>query len=336
MSLFTRLQVHALGSASTWFIDAQSFCPDSPPDMKISALALFFCAASLSRWGHSVEIPAGAKKLNPGRYVATVKLDKARAATDGIEAEIIIPAGISGPTAAVVFFHGNARDKKVYLNRANFLVAAAALRKVIIISVQNWWPLSGDKLEATEDSRRATNLLMHKLVNAGVVQGNRVYLSGFSAGGLLAVSTFVHSIDHFRDEAYKQKFTTSLAALIKASKKDPEDYFYNFKNPGKEVGFFPYAGVFSIRGNFYMKYFPADNLLNADETRKHFAAMTAGKKIVLTVGGDKEARDVQKEVPTCRDYLKRILGMRLDYHEFGDEGHDIYPSDQEILWQMIP
>ncbi len=288
-------------------------------------------------FAHSVEIPGGAKSLKPGRYTAIVKLDRPRAAKEGVEADIIVPAGLSSPAPVIVFIHGNARNKDFYKSAANFLLAPAAVRKAVVITIQNWWPLSGDKLEATEDTRRALNLLIHKLVDAGAIQGKHVYLSGFSAGGLAALATFLQSTDHFRNEAYKNKFITSWAALIKASKKDPEDYFYNFRNPGKEAGFYPYAGVVFIKGNFYNKFFSFvnDPILNADETRKHYAALTWDKKIILTVGGDKEAKDVVKEVPACRAFLKN-LGMRLDYHEFGDEGHNIDKSSVELLWQMMP
>ena len=293
--------------------------------------------AGSSVFAHSVDIPSGAKSLKPGRYTAIIKLDRPRAAVEGVEADIIVPPGVSSPAPAVVFIHGNARNKQFYKTAGNFLIGPAAVRKAVVISIQNWWPLSGDKLEATEDTRRALNLLVHKLVNAGALQGNKVYLSGFSAGGLAALSTFLQSIDHFANAAYKQKFLTSMAALIKASKKEPEDYFYNFRNPGKEASFFPYAGIMYIKGNFYNKYFSFANdpILNAEETRKHYATLTWDKKIVLTVGGDKEAKDVVKEVPACRAFLKG-LGMRLDYHEFGDEGHDIDKSSIELLWQMMP
>lgn len=299
-------------------------------------LALCFVPGA-ALFAHSVDIPGGAKSLKPGRYTAIVKLDRPRAAKDGVEADIIVPAGVSSPAPAIVFIHGNARNKDFYKTAANFLVAPAAVRKAVVITIQNWWPLSGDKLEATEDTRRALNILIHRLVDAGAIQGNRVYLSGFSAGGLAALATFLQSIDHFRNEAYKQKFLTSWASLIKASRKDPDDFYYNFRNPGKEAGFYPYAGIMYIKGNFYNKFFSFvnDPIMNAEETRKHYAVLTADKKIILTVGGDKEAKDVVKEVPACRGFLKN-LGMRLDYHEFGDEGHNIDKSSVELLWQMMP
>ena len=56
---------------------------------------------------------------------------------------------------------------------------------------------------------------------------------------------------------------------------------------------------------------------------------------MLTVGGDREAKDVKLEVPALREYLKREWGAKLDYHEYGDGVHDIEKTDQDLLWSMM-
>lgn len=281
------------------------------------------------------DLPPGVRAHKAGRYELSVKLDDAKHAKEGILGELIIPPGVTGPVPAIVFVHGNTRLKKYYKTAANFLVQPAALKKTIILSVQNWWPLSGDHLEGTEESRRGVNILVNRLANAGIIQKDKVFLSGFSAGGLVIVSAFLHGIDQLQFEPYKQKLATTMASAIDASKKTVEEYYYTVLNPGKEAGFFPYAGFISIKGNFYNKYFPADPLMAGEDRRKFTGPFTWDKKIVLTVGGDREAKDVKLEVPALREYLKREWGAKLDYHEYGDGVHDIEKTDQDLLWSMV-
>ncbi len=281
------------------------------------------------------DLPPGVRTHKAGRYELSVKLEDAKYAKEGISGELVIPAGLTGPVPAVVFVHGNSRSKKYYKSAANFLLPPAAQKKIIVLSVQNWWPLSGDHLEGTEESRRAVNIFVNRLASAGVIQKDKVFLSGFSAGGLVIVSAFLNSIDQLQFEPYKQKFAATMASAIEASKKTAEDYYYTVLNPGKEAGFFPYAGFISIKGNFYTKYFPADPLITGEERRKLTGPLTLDKKIVLTVGGERDAKDVKLEVPALREYLKREWGAKLDYHEYGDGVHDIEKSDQDLLWSMV-
>lgn len=281
------------------------------------------------------DLPPGVRAFKAGRYELSVKLEDAKHAKEGIFGELVIPPGVTGPVPAIVFVHGNSRNKNYYKSAANFLVQPAAQKKIIMLSVQNWWPLSGDHLDGTEESRRAVNIFVNRLAKAGIIQKDKVFLSGFSAGGLVIVSAFLHSIDHMQFEPYKQKLATTMAGAIEASKKTVDEYYYSVLNPGKDAGFFPYAGFISIKGNFYNKYFPADPLLNSEDRRKLTGPWTWDKKIVLTVGGDREAKDVRVEVPLLREYLKREWGAKLDYHEYGDGVHDIEKSDQDLLWSMV-
>jgi hypothetical protein len=281
------------------------------------------------------DIPAAVRARKPGRHELVTKLENAKYAKDGVEAELIIPSGISGPAPMVVFIHGNARNLKYYKIAANFFVPEAAQRKVLILSVQNWWPLSGDHLEATEETRYGTNILVNQLVQAGVVKPDKVFLSGFSAGGLAIVATFLESIDCYKNETYREKFIKATAQQAQQANKSPEELYYNVLNPGRAAGFFSYAGFLSIKGNFYTKYFKLDSIITAEERRKMLEGFFASRRIVLTVGGDHEAKDVKWEVPILRDFLKTQWGAKLDYHEYGDQGHDIYKSDQQFLWEML-
>lgn len=282
------------------------------------------------------DLPPGVRTYKAGRYTLAVKPENPFRAKEGIEAELVIPSGVTGPVPLMVFIHGNSRDKKYFKRAANFITAANPQpKKVMVLSVQNWWPLSGDHLDATEDTRRAVNLLVNKLAHAGVVQPDKVFLSGFSAGGWIAVVTLLQSLDLYRDENYRQKFAVARAQQIEASKKSAEDYYYTVEHPGRETGFYPYAGMIFIKGNFYAKYFIADSVVTPEEFRELTGKLLANKKVILTVGGDGEAKDVKYEVPACREFLKRVWGAKLDYHEYGDDVHDITKTDQEHLWASL-
>lgn len=268
----------------------------------------FFCFILITTSGifaHNVsDVPPNAATFKAGRYSFTVKLDTAMFAKAAVEAEVIVPAGVSAAAPAVVFFHGNSRDKKLYKKAANFLTKGAADNKTILVSVQNWWPLSGDHVEAFDDSRRATNLLIRKLVAAGLVNGDRVYLSGFSAGGFTAIASFVQNLS------------------------------YNEMMGDPEANNFNYAGVISMKGNFYPQYFMPDPSLSGDARRSRMAAMTAGKKIILTVGGKKDAPRVKQQAPECKAFLED-WGIPVSYHEFPNEGHSPDKSNLDLLWAML-
>lgn len=268
----------------------------------------FLCIALIgtsSVFAHSVsDIPADASAFKPGRYTFSVKLDTAMFAKSGVEAEVIVPAGVSGAATAVVFFHGNSRDKKFYKKAANFLTKGASENKTILISVQNWWPLSGDHVEAFDDSRRATNLLLRKLVAAGIVNREKVYLSGFSAGGFTAIASYVQNLS------------------------------YNEMMGDPDANSFDYAGVISMKGNFYPQYFMPDPMLSPDARRSRMATLTTGKKIILTVGGKKDAPRVQKQAPECKAFLED-WGITVGYYEFPKEGHSPDKTNLDLLWGMV-
>ncbi|MBS0617072.1 MAG: hypothetical protein JSR44_02735 [Spirochaetes bacterium] len=283
-----------------------------------------------------IYFPAGVREFKTGRYTLTAAVPKPNRIHEEIEAELYIPPRISGPVPLVVFIHGNARNKNYYKSAANFLITVAPAKRAMILSVQNWWPLSGDHLDAVEDTRRATNIFVNRLAAGGIVTPGQVYLSGFSAGGIAVISTFFQSVDLLRDAEFRKKYTEANQAKFEAEKKSADEYYYYVDNPGKEAAFYPYAGVISIKGNFYAKYFKFDSLLTGEERRKITAPFIYDKKVVLTVGGDREAKDVVLEVPICRDFIRYVWGAKYDYHEYGDDVHDITKSDQDHLWAMLP
>lgn len=281
-----------------------AFCADTQNCRMLKQIIIGLFAAS-AIYPHQVsDIPAAATAFKAGRYTVSVKLDNPMYAKSGVDAEIIIPAGISSAAPAVVFFHGNSRDKKLFKKAADFLTKQAAAKQTILISVQNWWPLSGDHVEAFDDSRRATNLLIGKLAAAGIIRADKIFLSGFSAGGFTALASFVQNLN------------------------------YNEAMGDAESNNFSYAGVISMKGNFHPQYFMPDPMLSPDARRANMAKLTAGKRIILTVGGKKDAPRVQKQAPECRDFLKD-WGIAAEYHEFPAEGHSPDKTNLDLLWQMV-
>ena len=271
--------------------------------------ALFILALALNPvkafGAHAVSgVTAAITQFKAGRYTVSVQLENALFAKAGVEGTLIIPPGVSAAAPVVVFFHGNSRDKKLHKKGADFLAKGAAAKGVILLSMQNWWSLSGDHVEGFDDSRRATNLILQQLVASGVANGNKVFLSGFSAGGFTAIASFIQSIH------------------------------YNEMMGDKEANYFDYAGVISMKGNFYPQFFMPDPMLNPDQRRERYAELTRSKKVILTVGGKKDAPRVQKQAPECRDFL-RDWGVQVDYREFLNEGHNPAQTNIDLLWGMI-
>lgn len=230
------------------------------------------------------------------------------AGADGVRALLFIPATVTPadlPSAPiVVFYHGNSKDKKLYKNGGNVLHKAATDKKFLVLSVQNWWPLSGNMVEAAEDSRQATNLILTRLAEKKIGDTNRVYVTGFSAGGLTALLTFVQSIDG--------------------------------STPGdRNTMFFNYAGMASFKGNFYGQYFMPNPMLSPDQRKAEYARLTQGKAIILTVGGKKDAPRVQQQQPEARQFLQDQLGIAVSYHEFPAQGHSLDKDNLELLWKAM-
>ncbi len=230
------------------------------------------------------------------------------AGADGVRALLFIPATVTPAELAsapiVVFYHGNSKDKKLYKNAGNVLHKAATDKKFLVLSVQNWWPLSGNMVEAAEDSRQGTNLILTRLAEKKVGDTNKVFVTGFSAGGLTALLTFVQSID-----------------------------------PGipgeRDKIFFNYAGMASFKGNFYGQYFMPNPMLSPEQRKAEYARLTQGKAVILTVGGKKDAPRVQEQQPEAKQFLEGQLGITVTYHEFPNQGHSLDKDNLELLWQAM-
>jgi len=145
---------------------------------------------------------------------------------------------------------------------------------------------------------------VRKLIAAGMVKADQVYLSGFSAGGFTALASFVQNLS------------------------------YNEMMGDPDANSFAYAGVISMKGNFYPQYFMPDPSLSPDDRKSRMASLTEGKKIILTVGGKKDAPRVRQQAPECREFLTS-WGLTVDYREFPNEGHTPDKTNLDLLWGMV-
>jgi predicted esterase len=275
-----------------------------------SYVTLFFLAVfAASAQTADVLFPKALDDLKPGTHEIQARSESFRfAGQDGVRALLYIPATVKaaevGSAPIVVFYHGNSKDKKLYRSAGNVLHKSAAAKKFLILSVQNWWPLSGNMVEAAEDSRQGTNLILTRLAEKKVGDANQVYATGFSAGGLTALLVFVQSIDG--------------------------------NIPGdREKIFFNYAGMASFKGNFYGQYFMPNPMLSPDQRKAEYARLTQGKAIILTVGGKKDAPRVQQQAPEAKEFLEGMLGIKVTYQEFPNQGHSLDQDNLELLWQAM-
>ncbi|MFO1526202.1 MAG: hypothetical protein U1F16_09550 [Turneriella sp.] len=108
---------------------------------------------------------------------------------------------------------------------------------------------------------------------------------------------------------------------------------YNEMMGDPEANSFNYAGVISMKGNFYPQYFMPDPNLSPEARRSRMASLTAGKNY--------PDRWRQKRCPTRAKTGSRIprfsdrLGLTVDYREFPNEGHAPDKTDLELLWGML-
>lgn len=131
------------------------------------------------------------------------------------------------------------------------MIERAKKYKFALLSMQNWWMLSGNDLSGADDSRIATNRIVNSLSNNNLFHPKKVYPIGFSAGGLTAAIAFQASTDPFEDP----EFGKDYYELVKESYSDYEEMikaYFSFYS--KEESLYPYAGFGSFKGNFYHGY----------------------------------------------------------------------------------
>ncbi|MBV6493199.1 MAG: hypothetical protein LDLANPLL_01214 [Turneriella sp.] len=245
----------------------------------------------------------------PGKYeIHATSEFMAYAGKGGVRALLYIPPTIPkanlSTSPIVVFFHGNSKNKNTYKSAADVFYRYAQNKKFLVLSVQNWWPLSGDMVEAAEDSRQATNLILNRLAQIQIGDTKRVFVTGFSAGGLTALLTFIKSID-------------------------------NSVEGEKELIFFNYAGMASFKGNFYPQFLEPMTTLDPSAFIAYFTRLMKGKAVILTVGGKKDAPRVQKQQPEARQVLLEQYGITAIFKEFPTEGHVLTPANLDLLWQAM-
>jgi hypothetical protein len=262
---------------------------------------------------NAFELPSGAKKGQPGSYDISIPFGKYRDAKDGVRILLYIPQfknSSSKNRPTVVFYHGSTRDRQYYRTGVSYMIQRANAYGFTLLSVQNWWAFT-DYTESIIDSRAATNILLWKLVEEGVIRKDAVYTSGFSGGGLAAMMVVHNSLDEPGLEREKPAYQ------------------------------FPYAGFASIKGNFYagIGTFVMNPLidLDGDGQQKHYRKMYKNKIVYITVGGAHDAARVQKQAPEARDFFRDYLGLgdQVIYKQFAQEGHNFPETNWKPFWDLV-
>ncbi len=279
---------------------------------------IFFWASVYSVLCSQSILPDAVIKKSPGRYDVNVTITNASyAINEPVRAFLYIPPFSNGMASSdrplIVFYHGSTRDKTFYKTSVQQMIQKADQDQFTLLSVQNWWMLSGDHTEATDDSRRAANTIINSLIQNGVVRADAVYACGFSAGGFTALVTVLNSID------------------------DPMMHEQLIQSGSFSEEVCNYAGLASFKGNFY------ENVVRiaipvGQETFSYpdyYQKIFPDKLVFLTVGGKQDAARVIEQAPRARDFLKDYLGLPVMYLEFPNEGHSLTDANWKAFWDNV-
>lgn len=284
-------------------------------NMKINLL--FLISILLIPFNHvlqaqSVNIPKAALEGKSGSYDLQVKYKEFQAAKSGVRGLLFIPEFKKDRASSrplVIFFHGNTKNRNYYKSSVKNMIDRAKRDGFSLLSLQNWWSFTG-YTDSAEDSRKAANIISWELADAGAIQKDAVYLTGFSAGGLVALLTLHNSLEE-------------SGVMIRK----------------KPVEYYPYAGVGSFKGNFYMGIgtFQINIMIDPDPAifKKHYQKQYSDKTIYLTVGGKRDAKRVQKQAPEAYDFFHNYLGLNVVFKKFPKEPHNMPASNWKPFWKLV-
>ncbi|OHD18481.1 MAG: hypothetical protein A2086_13355 [Spirochaetes bacterium GWD1_27_9] len=242
-----------------------------------------------------------------GAYTIRVNIEYPLYAKNGVEAWLFIPAGVSTKnvdTPVIIWYHGSTKDTQAYISLAKPWQKRAENKKFIFISVQNWWSLSGDYTDGAIDSSQASQAIIESLIQNGWIDGKNVFVTGFSAGGLTAVVTFLQNIPSFYED-------------------------------GKPF-LFHYSGLASFKGNYYQDPVLEPPFAAIDpEKSENYREFIKNKLIWLSIGGKKDAPRVLKQMPEFREYVRQYLLIEPIYKVYPDEGHFLSEQNFEDFWATV-
>ncbi|MCB1170629.1 MAG: hypothetical protein KDK25_09860 [Leptospiraceae bacterium] len=296
----------------------------------LAAMPLILSLQILS--AQSLVMPPALQRGQSGAHDVVVRYSGFFEAKSGVRIMVYIPTSISRQhlkiRPAIVFFHGNTKQSSYYRDSVGYMTARAEKFKFILVSVQNWWALGSGDLEGADDSRRATNLVMHKLVDLELCDGTRVYTTGFSAGGFTALLTFFNSINEFEDEEFARQYGENMEG---ASAETAAEHWYR-DSGGVRFNTFPYAGFGSFKGNYYESYFQMNPLV--ENRKQHWKKLLIGKTLFISVG-EHDVPRVKQQAPEAAEFFRRYADIEPVFVAYPGEGHVLSDQNWQDFWYLV-
>jgi len=302
------------------------------PGSVLSIAFSLICGMSSGVSAQSVSLPNALKEGKPGSYDLRVSYKDFFEARSGVRMMVYIPASIPRKEMknrpAIVFFHGNTKQADYYRDSVGYMTARAETYGFLLISVQNWWALGSGDLEGADDSRRATNLVMHRLVELGLCAGHRVFTTGFSAGGFNALLTFFNSVNEFDDQDFAETYGENMDG---ATAETAAQHWYR-ESGGVEFNTFPYAGFGSFKGNYYESYFQMNPLV---ENRKEHWKMLLREKVLFISAGQNDVPRVKKQAPEAAQFFRTYADTEPVFKVYPGEGHVLTEANWKDFWALV-
>lgn len=244
-----------------------------------------------------------------GDYLLTVMPVNPVYAGKGVQAMVTVPplsAGISLLDLPVlVWYHGSTRDENAFRTLAGDMKRRTGSHGYILISIQNWWPLSGDNSGGALDSAAASHAVVSRLMDLGWTDGKRVFVTGFSAGGLTAFATFLRNV--------------------------PDPYM-----PPEFRPRFHYRGLGVFKGNFYQDPVLEPPIASSDPEKSSAIREHMKNRLAwLCVGGASDAPRVKVQMPELRNYIRKYLFTDPVYQVYADEGHTMTDRAFGDFWKSL-
>ncbi len=230
-------------------------------------------------------------------------------AVSGVKAIVSVPTISDGKSSldlpVLVWYHGSSRDDGAYKTLAGEWKLRSEKNGFILVSVQNWWPLSGDKTGGALDSAAAAHAIISRLMDLKWTDGNRVFVTGFSAGGLTAFATFLRNV--------------------------PDPYM-----PADFKPRFHYRGVGVFKGNFYEDPVLEPPMGSMDPGKSSSIKDHMSSRLIwLCVGGESDAPRVKAQMPELRKYIVKYLFTEPVYKVYPNEGHVMTETAFQDFWMSL-
>ncbi|MCB1137241.1 MAG: hypothetical protein KDK23_00740 [Leptospiraceae bacterium] len=296
----------------------------------LSALVSFLLSISVSQ-AQSVEIPAGLQQGKPGTYDLLVQYSEFNEAKSGVRIMVYVPGSVPASDLsdrpAIVFFHGNTKQRNYYRDSVGYMTSRAEQYGFLLLSVQNWWSLGSGDVQGADDSRRATNLVLHRLKKHSLFDPERVFPVGFSAGGFTANLVFVKSLNQFEEDS----ISLYAEQMEEVSEDEVVEHYYRFTG-GLEMNLFDYAGFGSFKGNYYQGYVQMNPFV--EDSQKTWNRLLRDKVLYIAVG-ELDVERVKKQAPEMADFIRMYAKVEPFFKIYPGEGHALTEANWKDFWALV-